>query len=242
MTRLLNYWWWRRRRRRLAVVDYAPRVLALTPVAYYKLAEASGTAAIDSSGNGDNGTYINAVPGGTGIGDGNTGATFDGTGDAIDIIDGGALFIGNTGSVVLWGKTTTAVWSDATTRYLIRLAADSSNLVAIRKTATTNQLELLRIAGGTTKSVTSTVLSGTEAPFSVALTWDTGANAVKAYAAGVQIGTTQSAIGSFSGALATAAIGALNIGGASSWNGSIAHVALFDYALSDAEVLSLGVL
>ncbi len=50
--------------------------------------------------------------------------------------------------------------------------------------------------------------------------------------------------GVFDGALdpTTCAIGAANSSGANSWSGSLAHVAIFDRALSGAEVLSLGVL
>src|SRR4051812_1334419 len=40
---------------------YSSAVLALSPIAYYRLGESSGTTAADSSGNGLNGTYNGGV-------------------------------------------------------------------------------------------------------------------------------------------------------------------------------------
>lgn len=221
-----------------AAIDYAARVLALSPIAYYQL---NGDA-LDSSGNGYDGTATGATFGAGGIGDGNTAAAFDGTGGSIDISAMAGAFDGNAGTLLLWGQAAAAVWSDGTTRYLARLAADASNLITISRTPVNNQIQVRRNASATGKFVSSTALAGTEAPFCVAVTWDTGAGQMKAYINGAQVGATQSNIGTFGGALSAAAIGALSTAGASCWSGSLAHVALFDRALSGADVLSLGVL
>jgi hypothetical protein len=217
------------------------KILALAPVAYYQLAESSGTTATDSSGNGYNGTYINAVPGGTGNGDGQTGATFDGTGDYIDISPMSAAFDGAHGTVLVWGKT--AAWTDASVRYLVRIAASTNHLVFIMKTATDNTLNFRRQAGvANAKSIGDTSLAGSSAYFCAALTWDTAADELKAYINGVQVGTTQTGLAAFVGAPAatTTAIGALGTTGANSWSGGLAHVAIWNTALTPAQILTLA--
>jgi hypothetical protein len=220
---------------------YTSRVLTLTPIAYYPLSEAAGTTAEDVSGNNYDGTYSGAVPGGTGVGDGNTAGSFDGTTDYIDISAMAGAFDGDSGSILVWGKT--AAWADATARYLIRIAASGNHHVYIQKTAVDNTLLFLRKAGiANTKSVSDTSLAGTADYFHLALTWDTDPNELKAYINGAQVGTTQTGLASFvgtPGATATV-IGATDTGGASSWSGTLAHVAIFDYVLSGAEIADIA--
>lgn len=221
---------------------YIQKVLGYAPIAYYPLNEASGTTAEDLSGSGFDGTYSGAAPGGTGIGDGNTAASFDGTSDVVTMGAIDTPFDGNAGTLLLWGKTSAAVWSDGTTRYLVRLIADGANLISIHKTTTTNQLQLRRNAGVASKFVVSTALVGTEAPFSAAITWDTVANQMKAYLNGAQVGATQANIDTFAGALTDATIGAQNASATASWSGQIAHVALFNRALTALEIADLATL
>lgn len=225
-----------------AAPPYADRVLALTPIAYYKLAEASGTTATDSSGNAHDGTYSGAAPGAVGIGDGNTAASFDGTLDTVNIAAMKALFNGNTGSVLLWAKT--SAWVDATARFLLRIQVNAGNQVNIQKTANANELSFNRSGASVAKSVLDTSLAGAASYFSACLTWDTGADELKAYLNGAQVGTTQTGNGTFTGTIGstTCAIGAGGSTGASCWSGGIAHVVIFDRALSGAEILSVGVL
>lgn len=221
--------------------NYQGDVQALLPVAYYVLSETSGTQAFDYSGSDYTGTYANAVPGGTeGMGDGNTAALFDGTGDSIDISAMLPDFDPDRGTILLWGKT--SAWADSTTRFLVRIAADTDNLVTIGKGTATNELRLMRVAGGLAQTITSTALGGSGDFLSAALSWDRLGAGLKAFVNGAQVGTTRPSIGAFEETPVSAAIGAASSGGANSWAGGIAHVAIFDYALSDAEILSLGVL
>src|SRR6185369_2987824 len=60
---------------------YAPKVLALDPLAYYQL----DTDATDSSGNDYDGSATGVTFGATGIGDGQGAASFDGSTSFIDI-------------------------------------------------------------------------------------------------------------------------------------------------------------
>ena len=86
-------------------------------LAYYMMAEPSGSDALDSSGRGLTGAYTNVTLGAAGIGDGHTAAAFAGTGNlncysaALN-----AVFPGDEGSIVMWSKMSAAVWADATRR------------------------------------------------------------------------------------------------------------------------------
>ncbi|HEV3260444.1 MAG TPA: hypothetical protein VG013_26550, partial [Gemmataceae bacterium] len=70
-----------------ASADYMQTVLADNPAGYWRLGEASGTTASDSSGNGHNGTYMGGVtlgqPGAI-AGDPNTSVAFNGTNGIVD--------------------------------------------------------------------------------------------------------------------------------------------------------------
>lgn len=89
----------------LAADPYASTVLADHPLGYWRLGESSGTTALDSSGNGHNGTYVGGVTLGAPslIGSGGTAATFNGTG----YVDLGTLNL-NLSAVTLeaWVKPT----------------------------------------------------------------------------------------------------------------------------------------
>lgn len=82
-------------------MTYSDEVLADSPLAYYRLGEASGTTMVDSSGNGRNGTYTGSPLPTLGV----TGLL---TGDS----DTAAHFAGGSGG---FGETTYASWMDATT-------------------------------------------------------------------------------------------------------------------------------
>ena len=58
---------------------YDTAVLADSPLMYWEMAEPSGTTMTDSSGNSHNGTFSAVTLGATGIGDGATAASFNGT-------------------------------------------------------------------------------------------------------------------------------------------------------------------
>ncbi len=217
---------------------YIQKVLGYAPIAYYALNDDGGTTAEDLSGNGYNGTYSGAAPGGAGIGDGNTGASFDGTGDVINISAMRTAFNGNVGSISLWAKA--AAWADATIRYLIRLAVSGSNQVYIQKSATANQLVFNHTGASTVKSISDTSLAGDTDYFHVALTWDAGE--LKAYINGAQVGATLTGLGTFTGTVlnGSASIGAAASNGVQSWSGQIAHVPIFNRALTAEEIADLA--
>lgn len=226
---------------------YTANIVSLNPIAYWPLAEASGTKAFDESGNSPSGerdgTYTNVVLGQTGIGDRRTSALFVPASSprvAVHTTGLAGAFNGAVGTLLLWTKVSGAgVWTDGTTRYMAQLFADASNLVYIRKNTTNNQMQFVYVAGGTTSAVIATY-SGTDWT-TFAITWNRSAGAngeVKGYTNGVQTGVTQTALGTFAGTLAATntVIGAISTAGANPWDGTIAHVAVFNTALTAQQI------
>jgi CSLREA domain-containing protein len=85
---------------------YPTVVLADTPAGYWRFDELSGTTALDSSGNSNNGTYLNGpLLGQTGAFAGsNTAASFDGINDLVRVPDSSSLDVGDTFSLEGWVK------------------------------------------------------------------------------------------------------------------------------------------
>jgi YD repeat-containing protein len=92
---------------------YVGTVLADGPVGYWRLGETSGTTASDSSGNGNNGTYLNGVSLGAAgaipdIAD--KAASFDGVDDYVQVPNSAALNPTRV-SVEAWVKSNTSTWN-----------------------------------------------------------------------------------------------------------------------------------
>ena len=230
------------------VFAYTNKIKALSPIAYWPLAEASGTTIVDESGNGRNGAYrASGEPllGQTGIGDGRTAALFDGSNDYGNIYSAAfaAAFNGPEGTAAVWGQVSAAaVWTDAATRRLLSLRVDANNRVLLEKSSTNNQVTGFYIAGGTSKSVVFT----TSAPttwFHFAITWSKSADQVKVYFNGAQVGATQTGLGVWAGSLdsANTTCGATDTTGGNPWKGYEAHVAVWGGALSAAQIATLAV-
>lgn len=238
------------RRRRLfdsnMSLRYTNRVLTLGPIAYWAMGETGGTAALDATVNARNGIYTGVTLGLSGIGDGRSAATFDGATSYNNIYSAGlaGAFNGQLGSVIIWGKVSAAgVWTDGTARRLIYLAADTNNRVSLVKAAANNEIDWLYVAGATSKSAGITSFSPSGA-FCAGLTWDKAGDAVKFYVNGVQSGATQTGLGTFAGSLAAATtlIGAISTAPANVWSGILAHGAIFNRALTAAEMLQASII
>lgn len=217
------------------------QILALSPIAYWPLDDTSGSVATDRSGNGRDGAYANVTLGQPGVGDGRTAAGFNGTSSTVNVQSASlaAAFNGAAGTLVLQAQVSAAgVWTDGANRRIIHIQADASNRIILFK-ETTNDLRWLYVAGGTSEQV---VLAATPLGFfQMAITWDKAADQVKAYYNGAQTGATQTTLGTWVGALTAGNIGSASGGAASFWSGSIAGVALFDRALSAAQIAQLAV-
>ncbi len=232
----------------LDVQAYTNKVKALAAanlIAYWPQAEASGTTALDESGNGRTGAYTGVTLGATGIGDGRTAATYVAASSGRCNVYSASLngaFNTAEGTIAGWFQVSAAgVWTDATNRYFIHLFADASNLVYIRRQTTNNQIAYVYIAGGTSKSFAAT-LSPT-AWFHLALTWSKSADQMKGYVNGAQVGATQTGLGVWSGALASTncLIGAQSTAGSGPWSGNGAHVAVWSTPLTAPQIAALAV-
>lgn len=221
---------------------YTGKVKALSPIAYWPLAEASGSTALDASGNGRDGAYTGVTLGASGIGDGRSAASFDGSTSRANVFSASlaAAFSGAAGTVCGWARMSgSGVWSDATNRYLFELNVNAQNRVSILR-STTNGVVTLAYRGGNVLKQLNTAAQSSLAFLHYALTWDTVADQVKAYLNGAQIGATQTTLTPFTGTPAVAVIGAQTAVPAAVWSGTIAHVALWNTALSGAQIASLA--
>jgi len=237
---------------RSAGLAYSEKLLATQTaslIGYWPLNEASGTTADNAEGTADrDATYSSDVSGwpvGTGIGDGNTAPTFDGTNDYADhyttsIRD---AFDKDTGTVMIWGKVSSAgIWTAGDYRWCVSFRADSDNNVQLFKTNAAGNNELIASykAGGTTTRVD--IVTTTTDWFHLAITWNVSSDVVKVYFNGSQTGGDQSGLGSWSGNIAVdnTKIGAFAAVPTYPWDGWLAHLAIWTTDLSAAEVATLA--
>lgn len=150
-------------------------------VAYWPLAELSGSTAYDLSPQGNHGVYAGAGVslGAVGIGDGRAAAQFDGSDTRVQT--GSPAFAadwdGDLFSLIAWGVVDGAArWTDAATyRYLIhiRSSLDGTYYTVIGKNTANHQLEWRRRTGGAIVSTTHTFNpSGPLGWFCMGMTFD----------------------------------------------------------------------
>jgi hypothetical protein len=229
---------------------YANRVLATSPLRYNKLNEASGTAIVDSSGNGYTGTY-------SGVTLANTDSPFvpdkapfwDGANDYGNLYSAAFATAFNLDefTIMLWSKVnSTAVWSDGATRRFFTIFRDASNFVRLGKSSTNGRLDVERTANGTAKNFGITGLSDTNY-FSIAVSCSVAgggllaAGEMKAYINGVQAGATSTGnvAGSGSGLSSTnTVLGAANTTPALVWHGWQSNLIIWNRPI-DAAILAL---
>ena len=167
-------------------------------IGYYRGAEASGTDALDESGFNYTGAYTGVTLGQPGIGDGLTCPLYDGANDFMQPPAGFRTALnGQLGSVLFWiAATDWTVTGDA-----FNFQVDASNFIRCQLNAgVTDRIELSYNAGGTTKAVAEASGQTTTAFRHFALTWSLAADQMIAYRAGIQLGSTQTALGTFVGA------------------------------------------
>lgn len=223
---------------------YSNKLLSLfgsSIVSYLPLWEPSGSVAADISGNGYNGAYTAVTLGQTGIGDGRTAAGFDGSTSFANWYSAGlnSNFNGQLFSVGGWVKVSAAgVWTDATARTVCRLRVDASNDLNIARTSTDNIFRVTYVAGGVSKSVSATI--SPTGWFHWMVTVTLAGDALKFYINGALIGSPQTGLGTWAGALTSTVctIGAVSTAPGSVWSGTLAHVPLLNRVATDAEVLT----
>lgn len=206
-------------------------VAALSPMAWYRHGEASGTTMLDSSGNGRVGTY-------TAMTLGVTGATTDAD-----------TAITANGATPSHGDVTHAAWMDNLTAFTLAQwvkFTSSSAMVGIADSgganwtfglfANTSGTPALSVANtGTVTSVTGGFNDGAWHLF--AGTWDHAAsNTAKIYADGTLLNTTTVTVAN------TGTSSGIQIGGRNStayWTGSLDESLIFNYALTGTQISTL---
>lgn len=226
---------------------YTQKVQALSPIAYWPMAEASGATALDASGNGRTGTYTAVTLGQTGIGDGRTCPLFVPASNSKNNVYSASLAGAiNTaeGTLSAWFRVRAAsVWTDGAQRQIMIFLADGSNSIVMQKHSVNNTFTWIYKAGGTSKALDLGSTSPTGWTH-VAMTWSKSADQVKFYLNGVQVGSTLTGLGVFAGAIsstfATIGAGDNTATPSSLWDGVIAHVVPWSTPLSATQVLSLA--
>ncbi len=229
---------------------YYRKVLGTRPgslIGYWPLWEQTGAAAQELSGVAGTGAYVGVELGRGGMGDGRTAPYFDGTSDYVNVYTAGlaSAFSGAEGTMLVWAKAATTVWTDSTTRRIFLLRADVNNRVIVDKNwgaldTPNDQLVCTYISGGAScQQKTGLQRSGW---FSIGITWSFSAGQVRAYVDGVQQGATMTGLGVWVGALTatTCVIGAIDTTPTGPWHGWVAHGALWNAPLNPGEMAALA--
>lgn len=222
---------------------YTSRVLGTAAsylTAYWPLADVSGGVAADESGNGRVGAYSSVTLGQSGIGDGRTSASFNGLSSVCNIYSASlaAAWNGAEGTLLVW---LAAAPSDAVTRTIAIFQASSSNNRVLLDKPSTGGIRARYAAGGV--AMAPTAASAPSDWTSVVLTWSKAADDLRFYVGGVLISQLAS-LGTWSGALVSTTV---NIGASTSlgtvvWADRLAHVALWNTALTFAQIAPVATL
>lgn len=222
--------------------NYLRAVLDLAPLGFWPLGEASGTTAYDRSGNAHDGTYTGASLGEPGLFN-KTCPLFDGANDYANLLSAGltSAFNGGEATIAVWLKVyDSSVWTDGVNRYALIFGVDlSTNYILLRKGATANLVSGYYVAGSVTKFINMTTSS--TGWLQVAITASASADQVKCYLNGAQAGSTLTGLGTWSGSIARAVIGAASVTPGNVFNGWLQYAMLWDRALTPGEVASLYV-
>jgi hypothetical protein len=223
---------------------YTDKVLSYGPIAYWPLNESAGSVARCYIKSAQNGAYTGVALGQTGIGDGNFCPSFDGAGDVVNVYSTTLrdAFSSAVGTLSLWAQmANVGVWTDGAARWSTIIRADAQNYVQLRKSSINNVLDWYYVANNVVELVQKAAVSET-GWMHLAIIWDKAADQMKAYYAGAQEGATQTTLGVWAGSPSATqtCIGAGNAGGVGSWNGKIAHTAVYDYALDAVAIADLA--
>jgi hypothetical protein len=231
----------------LAGGDYLSKVAGIEPaslISLWPLNELSGTVAYDQSGNGRNGTYVNAPTlGQTGIGDGGTAPLFvPASNTRVNIYSASlaAAFNGAEGTLAFWFKArASSVWTDGVGRFQFEITSQTAgNQVRVQKHSVNNALLWVYQAGGVSKS--NSINCSATTWQHVAITWSKSANKAFSYLNGTQDGVTQTGLGVWAGALSTTTCLLASDGGAQTWDGYEAFGGLWSTPLSAPQIAALA--
>jgi len=219
---------------------YYQKVLSIQPanlIAFWRLNETSGTAAVDSSPEGNNGTYTGVDLANAAGPDGVLVPYWDGVNDYINIDSAGldADFDDTECTLSVWVKPVN--WNDGANHQIIEIQNNVPQRLTIAKTSTADKVEF-RWFGGNLD--VAGITNATNAWMHFAITRSEAANEVKLWVNGAQVSTTKVSGSATGVSISLGLIGAYITTPAAVWKGWIANVALWKVALTPAEILALA--
>lgn len=223
-------------------IPYSQKVLFYTPAAYWKLNETSGTQAADSSGNAYHGTYNGVALNTTTGPDGGAAGTWDGITDYANMFSPelALAFPKAAGTVSAWFRVANAgVWTDGQNRTILRVSSGSSSTGFLDIVKSDDNTSLTLILGD---GVVTSVVDSTTAWVNLIVTWDENADEGRLYWNGSLIPAFNiNYVSTWSVEPTSFAVGArFNTIFNRFFNGSLAHVAIFDRALASDEITALA--
>lgn len=229
--------------------DYGDKVrgIAPNPFTILPLWETSGAVASDISGNARHGAATGATWADAVTPMGTPAPRLDGVADYIDMLAAwqtswsGAC--GTQGTISYLTKIPSAAWTDATFRRAVRvIGGTGTNSITLAKSSSNNQTNTSYVANATTSNNNRGAYSTTNW-FFVALTWDRaagGSGEDRLYFDGVQINATVTTLGTWNGGnLNTAVIGAGSTTPSEVYDGWLAWVCVWPYALTPAQIAAV---
>ncbi len=239
-------------RRRLALPSaYRNTILSTAPnnlIQYLPYWEPVGATAMpDQSLEANDAVADTVVFGSPGIGDGHKAGAFDGANSFVNAYSAGfnADFDGQELTVFGWSiVNAVGDWANGNFQGLFRFLVDANNFIDFRKTSNTNQVQLRYTAGSTAKAIVDTTLAATVDYFSWAITASLSADALILYLNGVQVGSTQTSLGTWTGNLLSTetVFGATTTVPGIPWLGSSAHNAVWNTPLDANAIKRLSII
>ena len=223
---------------------YTSKVLGIETanlIAYWPLSEAAGAVADNAEGTAArDGAYDGPTLGQPGIGDGATCPSFDGINDNVAIYSASlaTAFDGDKGTYSVWFKAAAI----PTTGYICGFFVDGNNYFQVYRF----NADTYRFKCNTAASFIGPAYAGfTDGTWwNVVFTWlyDGSANTdYEIFRNGSSIDATQKSVGQLTGSIGNdSRIGTENAGGGNPYAGWIAHCAVWDKVLSDAQILALA--
>jgi len=152
----------------------------------------------------------------------------------LDVDDVGDDVNLNAGTMMGWGSMDN--YASGSYDTLISVRYDANNRVFIEHYS--NNIMYFSYTGGGTGDSVGIDVSSYSGWHHWALTWDKGDDEFKAYIDGVQVGTTQTGLGTLSGSSAVSRVGAIYDGSVTieHWDGEIDEVQIYSVALSPQQI------
>lgn len=228
-------------RRRAGGLSYMDRIMKSGPVSYWPLNEQNGNVAVNLVDYAMNGVHNDVNLGYPGIGDGETCPLYDTSYTTLYTTMFKNIWPGTLGSAFAWVKVLDPdYWINSSAEWAWRIATSNATYIAVSNPIN-NQLAIHYLHAGSQSANYSPMYPSTDWNF-MGATWSYAANEIKYYYQGVQLSTTKECPGEWTYdiiASKTLIGGAVYAPVTSPWHGCVAHLAIWNRRLSEAEINDL---